>query len=137
MTRSSNPPLTIPTRRNTLQILVVDVTVTALIDTGAQISVMSAALRKKLRKVLTPPVQCAVIVADGSTSTVLGMCTSRVCIAGRQTIVLFTVLAQCPHDVILGLDFLSTHSALIDCSTGLLQLELPLDAYVDHDAPSR
>lgn len=137
MTRYTNPLLTVSTRRNLLDIQVDDVTVTALIDTGAQISIMSAALRTQLRKVITPAIQSTVRVADGSSSAVLGMCTARVCIAGHQTIGLFAVLAQCPHDVILGLDFLSTHSALIDCSTGVLQLELPFDAHVLSDTPSR
>lgn len=101
------------------------VTISALVDTGAYISVMSSGLRRRLKKVVTPAVSHVVRVADGGTPTILGMCTARVTIASHPTTVLFAVLEQCPYDVILGLDFLATHSALIDCATGLLQLELP------------
>lgn len=86
---------------------------------------MSANLCRRLRKVITPPTTRAVRVADGGTVAVAGMCTARVGIAGHHIPVLFMVLASCPHDLILGMDFLSTHSALIDCSAGTLCLELP------------
>lgn len=86
---------------------------------------MSSSLRRRLQKVLTPATSPTVRVADGSTPAVLGMCTARITISGRHTSVLFAVLEQCPHDLILGIDFLSTHAALIDCSAGLLRLELP------------
>lgn len=123
--------MTLPTRGNLLDIEVDGVPVTSLVDTGAQLSVMSAALRRRLKKVLTPAVPCTVRVADGSTSPVLGMCTARVTIAGHYSVVLFIVLEHCPHDLILGLDFLSKHSAQIDCSAGVVQLDLPLPADAD------
>lgn len=97
----------------------------ALIDTGAQVSVMSAQLRSRLRKVLTPATSC-VRVADGGTAAIAGMCTARVTIAGHDKSVLFPVLYRSTHDLILGQDFLSDHSALIDCSLGLVHLDLPL-----------
>ncbi|XP_049273509.1 uncharacterized protein LOC125759160 [Rhipicephalus sanguineus] len=87
---------------------------------------MSSHLRSRLKKVLTPAVSPTVRVADGSRTSVLGMCTARVTVAGHHTSVLFAVLDACPHDVILGIDFLTAHSALIDCSAGTLRLELPL-----------
>lgn len=123
--------MTLCTRKNLLEVQVDDIDVTALIDTGAHMSIMSSELRRRLRKVLTPPTSRVVRVADGSTPTVAGMCAARVTIAGRQTVVLFTVLDQCSHDVILGLDFLADHSALIDCSAGVLRLELP--SYQGHE----
>lgn len=115
-----------PTNQNLLDVDVDGYPVTALIDTGAHISIMSAAFRRRLRKLLTPASACVVRVADGGTVPIVGMCTARVSIAGRHTPVLFTVLAHCPHDLILGLDFLSAHSALIDCSASTLRLELPI-----------
>lgn len=45
---------------------------------------------------------------------------ARVTDAGRHTSVLFYVLKRCPHE----LDHLSSHSALIDCATGSVQLAL-------------
>lgn len=134
-TRPANPLLTLTTKHNLLDVLVDGVAVRALIDTGAHISVMSSNLRRRLRKVLTPPMPRVVRVADGSTPLVAGMCTARVRIADHETAVMFTVLEQCPHDLILGLDFLSEHAALIDCSTGLLRLQFPFSPSVDDPQP--
>lgn len=122
MTRNRNPLQT--ARPNLLDITVDSVPVRALIDTGAHISVMSADFRRRLRKVLTPATS-RVRVADGGTPTVDGLCTARVTIAGHSTPVQFTVLSSCAHHIILGLDFLADHSALIDCSQGVLHLDLP------------
>lgn len=92
---------------------------------------MNSELRRRLKKVLTPPTVPLIRVADGGTFPVLGMCSARISVADRSTSVLLAVLEKCSHDLILGMDFLSAHSALIDCGTGLLQLDLP--CY--HDAP--
>lgn len=109
-----------------------DAHVVALVDTGAHISVMNSELRRRLKKVLTPPTVPLIQVADDGTFPVLGMCSARISVANRSTAVLFAVLERCCHDLILGMDFLSAHSALIDCGTGLLQLDLP--CY--YDAPT-
>ena len=95
---------------------------------------MNSSLRARLKKVLTPAPITVVRVADGATSAVTGMCAARVTVAGCHTSVLFYVLDHCPHDIILGLDFLSEHSALIDCSAGVVQLALP--HAVDPPAPA-
>lgn len=131
-----NPLLTLPTRDNLLEVEVDGMPVRALVDTGATISVISAKLCSRLHKVLTPALS-HVKVADGGTPTISGMCTARVTIAGRTVPVLFAVLQNCPYDVILGLDFLSDHSALIDCSTGFLSLELPSMPLTDDTLPPR
>lgn len=110
---AENPLLTLPTHHSLLEVQVDHVPVTALIDTGAHLSIMSASLRCRLQKIMTPSTTQAIRVADGGTVPVIGMCTARVSIAGRHAVVLFAVLACCPHDLILGLDFLSAHSALI------------------------
>ncbi|XP_077519971.1 uncharacterized protein LOC144129769 [Amblyomma americanum] len=112
--------------RNLLTIQVDRVSVSALVDTGAHISVMSSDLRSRLRKVLTPA-PTAVRVADGTTSPVLGLCAARVTISDRQTTVLFAVLNHCPHEILLDLDFLSEHAALIDCATSVVELDQPLN----------
>lgn len=125
LTTTAVNPLSVPTKRNIIDVKVDGVPVQALVDTGAHISVMSASLRRRLKKVLTPAAAQVLRVADGGVLVVLGMCTVRLSIAGRPTSVLLAVIDNCPHDVILGLDFLSNHYALIDCATGILQLELP------------
>lgn len=63
--RPENPLLTLPTDQNLIAVEVDALPVTALIDTGAHISVMSADLRKRLKKVLTPAESRFVRVADG------------------------------------------------------------------------
>lgn len=108
---TANPLLTLPTHHSLLEVKVDNVPVTALIDTGAHLSIMSAPLRRRLQKIMTPSTTQTIRVADGGAVQVIGMCTARVSIAGRHTVVLFAVLAHCPHDLILGLDFLSAHSA--------------------------
>lgn len=125
-TLARNPRLTLTTNWNLLDVIVDHVPVRALIDTGAHASIMSAAFRRRLKKVLTPALNRAVRVADGGTATIIGMCSARVTISDRSTAVLFAVIEHCPHDLILGMDFLAAHSALIDCSAGSLNLHLPL-----------
>uniref|UniRef100_L7LV95 RNA-directed DNA polymerase n=1 Tax=Rhipicephalus pulchellus TaxID=72859 RepID=L7LV95_RHIPC len=98
---------------------------------------MNSNLRARLKKVLTPAPIAVVRVADGATPVVTGMCTARVTVAGRHTSVLFYVLEQCPHEIILGLDFLSSHSALIDCASGVVQLALPYAVEPRDPAPSK
>lgn len=56
MTRCKNSLLTVPTRQNLLDIQVDDVTFRTLVGTGAQISVMSAALPTQLLNVITPAI---------------------------------------------------------------------------------
>lgn len=118
--------MTLHTNKNLVDVHVDGISLSALVDTGAHVSIISVHLCRRLRKVLTPPATEAVRVADGGTVPVIGMCTARIRIADRYIPVLFTVLQNCPHDLILGMDFLSTHSALIDCSAGTLCLDLPL-----------
>lgn len=67
----------------------------------------------------------------------IGVCSARVTVAGHHTSVMFYVLEHCPHDLILGLDFLSEHSALIDCSAGVVQLALPTAVDPPGCPPSR
>lgn len=64
-TRPRNPLLTLPTHRNLIKVNVDGVPVTALIDTGAHVSVMGAQLRHRLKKVLTPAPSPVLRVADG------------------------------------------------------------------------
>lgn len=100
------PLLTLPGHHNLINVDVDGIAVTAPIDTGAHISVMNSNLHTHLEKVLTPAPLAVVRVANGGTPAVTGMCAARVTVAGHHTSVLFYVLEQCPHEIILGLDFL-------------------------------
>lgn len=57
---------------------------------------MHSDLRSRLYNVLTPTELSVLRVANGSTTAVTGMCTALITIADRSTLVLFTVLAECP-----------------------------------------
>lgn len=95
----------------------------ALVDTGAAISIMREDLRRRLRKVLTPPDTKTLRGADGGIISPHGMCGARLIVNNKTTFILFTVLITCPHEIILGWDFLSSHSALIDCAKGEIELD--------------
>lgn len=72
--RPGNPLLTPPMGQNLLTVQVDHLPVTALIDSGAHISVTSADLQKRLQKVLTLAESRIVQVAHGVMPEILGMC---------------------------------------------------------------
>lgn len=59
----------------------------------------------------------------------LGYCTIPISIGGTSYIILFTVLANCVVDVILGWDFLSATEAFIDCASRELHLNTRQTSY--------
>lgn len=68
--------LTKESKPNLLDVTVDGVAAQALTDTNAHISVISLTLRWHLRKVLTPPMQTFVRVANESTPSIAGMRTA-------------------------------------------------------------
>lgn len=123
---STNPLLTLPTDHSLLDVQLDGVAVTAAVVPEAPLSMMSATLRRRLKKILTPSTTPAIRVADGGTVDVVGMCTACVGIGGHHTAAPFDVLAHYTRDLILGLDFLLTRSASIDSSSNTFHLDLPL-----------
>ena len=88
--------------------------VTALVDTGADYSVVSGPFAAKLNKVKTAWEGPEIRTAGGHLITPTGICTARITIDGQTYPVSFVVLQRCSRDVILGMDFLSQHGAVID-----------------------
>lgn len=86
----------------------------ALVDTGADYSVMSRGLARTLKKVLTPWIGPQVRTAGGHLIDPAGMCTSRVGIRGFTYVASFIVLSECSRDVIIGMDFLQANGAVIN-----------------------
>lgn len=84
LNQPENLLLTTITNPITIDVHVQAVRVSALVDTGATILVMSSNLRRNLQKVMAPAVCSTLRVADEGTTTVAGMCTARVEIAGRD-----------------------------------------------------
>lgn len=117
--RRSRDPNPKPTRNSSprvtdLQVSIDGHTVTALIDTGADYSVISGSLAAKLKKVKTTWDGPQIRTAGGHILTPSGQCTSRVTFDGHTYLVTFLVLPQCSRDVILGMDFLTQNRAVID-----------------------
>lgn len=86
----------------------------ALVDTGADYSVVSYALAKDLKKVLTPWNGPHIRTAGSHLIKPLGICTARILIRGVTYVIEFIVLPDCSRDIILGMDFLHANGAIID-----------------------
>lgn len=123
--------------QNELLVSIDHVPILTLVDTGAAISIMREDLRRQLHKVLTPPDSKLLRGADSRPISPLGMCSAQITINNETTRVLFTVISNCPHAIILGWDFLSTHAALIDCATGTIALDIPTSAHTSESILSR
>lgn len=102
-------------RRTTdLDVIIDGHSVTALVDTGADYSIISGLFAAKLKKVKTAWEGPDIRTAGGHLITPTGTCTARVTIHSQTYSVNFVVLQQCSRDVILGMDFLDQQGAVID-----------------------
>ncbi|KAM7309558.1 retropepsin-like aspartic protease [Ixodes scapularis] len=99
---------------NNLNVVIDGHDASALVDTGADYSVLSGRLSRRLRKVTTPWDGPQIRTAGGHLITPVGRCTARVEIHGETCPVKFVVLQDCSRDVILGMDFLCEYGAVID-----------------------
>lgn len=88
--------------------------VTALVDTGADFSIISQRLAARLRKVKTPWTGPPLRSAGGHLMEPVGKCTARIRIDASDFVTSFIILPQCCKDLILGMDFLGEHKAVID-----------------------
>lgn len=89
-------------------------TVNALVDTGADYSIMSGRLTRGLKKVTTPWWGPKIRTAGGHIVTPLGVCTARVSIRESTFVANFLIMPECSRDLILGMDFLREHAAVIN-----------------------
>ncbi|KAM7310228.1 solute carrier family 22 member 2-like [Ixodes scapularis] len=110
---------------NNLNVVIDGHDASALVDTGADYSVLSGRLSRRLRKVMTPWEGPQIRTAGGHLITPVGRCTARVEIHGETCPVKFVVLQDCSRDVILGMDFLCEYGAVIDLGTNRLTLRKP------------
>lgn len=122
--RDSTPRLTSNSRSRVsdLDVLIDGRSVTALIDTGADFSVISGAFAEQLKKVMTRWDGPVIRTAGGHLVLPTGRCTARVTVSGRTYPACFIVLQQCSRDVILGMDFLTEHRAIIDLQSRQITL---------------
>ena len=110
---------------NNLSVAIDGHDVSALVDTGADYSVLSGKLSRRLRKVTTTWDGPQIRTAGGHLITPVGRCTARVEIHGETCPVKFVVLQNCARDVILGMDFLCEYGAVIDLGANRLTLRKP------------
>ncbi|KAM7315723.1 hypothetical protein ISCGN_005506 [Ixodes scapularis] len=111
---------------NNLNVVIDGHDASALVDTGADYSVLSGRLSRRLRKVTTPWDGPQIRTAGGHLITPVGRCTARVEIHGETCPVKFVVLQDCSRDVILGMDFLCEYGAVIDLGANQLTLRKPV-----------
>ncbi|XP_065296576.1 uncharacterized protein [Dermacentor albipictus] len=83
---------------------------------------MNGTFVAQLRKVTTAWDGPQIRTAGGHLITPSGRCTARVTVKGHTYPATFVVLPQCSREVILGLDFLSEHQAIIDLRSKLITL---------------
>ncbi|KAM7294792.1 hypothetical protein ISCGN_024297 [Ixodes scapularis] len=111
---------------NNLNVVIDGHDASALVDTGADYSVLSGRLSRRLRKVTTPWDGPQIRTAGGHLITPVGRCTARVEIHGETCPVKFVILQDCSRDVILGMDFLCEYGAVIDLGRNRLTLRTPV-----------
>lgn len=105
-----------------VEVCIEDLLIQALVDTGAAVSVMRYDLCRRLKKVTTPCTGLVLQTAGKQNLMPISRCTTRLSLGGVFHVVEFFVLASCSHEIILGWDFLSKASAIIDCSHSTIEL---------------
>lgn len=114
-----------------LDVLVDGRDVSALVDTGADYSVISERLATELKKVKTEWDGMQMRTAGGHLITPKGRCTARITIRDDTYPTTFVILQHCSRDVILGIDFLNEHDAVIDLKSQ--SITLSTDQAINHD----
>lgn len=111
-----------------LSVLIDGQEVTALVDTGADFSIMSRGLADKLRKVKTPWTGPQIRSAGGDVLTPTGKCTARIRISKANFVGTFVILPQCCKDLILAMDFLREYHAIINIPERLVTFSTDVTA---------
>ncbi|UYV63208.1 K02A2.6-like, partial [Cordylochernes scorpioides] len=96
--------------------------VQALVDSGADYSVISGAFRRSIKAPVFKENGPLLKAADKKPIVTLGKCSLEVQIKGLDIIFDFVVADECSHDVILGWDFFKATDAIIDCGENKLYL---------------
>ena len=115
---------------NFIQVQIQNTPVWALIDTGAQISVISSKLVDRipiLKSNTIPHPTCpTVLTADGKSMALLGKTRCKLLITDKQVPFTADIAPKLQYDLILGVDFLNKHKAEINFAKKTLHLK---DAY--------
>ncbi|UYV80868.1 hypothetical protein LAZ67_19002048, partial [Cordylochernes scorpioides] len=118
------PPLiTANMKRNFVLISVNGQNIEALVDSGADFSVISENFRRHLRIPFFVKKGPILRVANKKYVETLGRCNIRITIKELEVRFNFVVLSECSHHIILGWDFFQATNAIIDWGTGEMHLE--------------
>ncbi|UYV82112.1 K02A2.6-like [Cordylochernes scorpioides] len=127
--RILNPPSTTSTKlkNNFVKITIKGSEVLALVDSGADYSVISEYFRRHIRTPLLSSKGPIIRVANSKCVRALGRCVLKINVNELTQPFEFIVLSECSHKVILGWDFLKLTQARINCGENELYLrEAPM-----------
>ena len=111
-----------------IKAMVLDNSLSCLVDTGANVSCLSEELWKKLEqnkncpKLNKTPVSCGK-VANASELLFLGRVQLELCLVGKMVPHPFYIARNLNHDCILGSDFLTCHQGVVDYKQQTLTIE--------------
>ncbi|UYV82076.1 K02A2.6-like [Cordylochernes scorpioides] len=127
--RILNPPSTTSTKlkNNFVKITLKGSEVLALVDSGADYSVISEDFRRHIRTPLLSSKGPILRVTNSKCVRALGRCVLKINVNELTQSFEFIVLSECSHKVILGWDFLKLTQAKINCGENELYLrEAPM-----------
>ncbi|UYV76491.1 hypothetical protein LAZ67_14000675 [Cordylochernes scorpioides] len=121
----SNPPTTTVAKlkKNFITVTINGTEVLALVDSGADYSVISEDFRCRIRTPMLSSKGPIIRVANSKCVRALGKCVLRIKVNELTQPFEFLVLSQCSHCVILGWDFLKLTQAEINCEHDELYLK--------------
>ncbi|UYV72561.1 hypothetical protein LAZ67_9003705, partial [Cordylochernes scorpioides] len=131
------PPIIIANmKRNYVVIIINGQNVEALVDSGADYSVISENFRRYLKIPFFAEKGPVLRVANRKHIETLGRCNLKVSIEELEIYFTFVVFSECSHHIILGLDFFRATSAVIDCGKGEIHLKESVNDGLEEDLPT-
>ncbi|UYV72254.1 hypothetical protein LAZ67_9002361, partial [Cordylochernes scorpioides] len=94
----------------------------ALVDSGADFSVISDKFRRELKTPLFKEPGPILKAANKNLIETLGKCVLNIEVNGLKISFEFVVMVECSHDIIFGCDFFKATEAVIDCGKNELHL---------------
>ena len=130
-------------RENVVKVKICNFSVTALVDTGCHMTVMTPTVLNKIPglrkcKVYPPDLNLAYSI-DGKGVKMLGKIFTKVKIGGKTINLMAHLVDNLGYDLIFGTDFLKKHRAIVDFSTQKLTLKscIPIKAKDTFKIPKR
>ncbi|UYV72119.1 hypothetical protein LAZ67_9001873 [Cordylochernes scorpioides] len=94
----------------------------ALVDSGADFSVISDKFRRELKTPLFKEPGPILKAANKNLIETIGKCVLNIVVNGLNISFEFVVMVECSHDIIFGWDFFKATEAVIDCGRNELHL---------------